>query len=219
MTIHSEDRMNDILKELIVSGEIDGQVNDALINYFLSKPQPRTSPLLKKELQKKLMAARFKTINLTQKGIISKAQTEALSFGSYLALVKSKLKASDETIATACKIGEQELVNIINATQNIFSTSIQVITDIVDGFSIPTDILETLLKNTLAIANGKGDVSAVFPRADYNAQGITAAYDAALLAIMKSGDTPPAGNNTVDPDFLLQLKGELAKRGRKDLLH
>lgn len=219
MTIHSEDHMDDILKELIASGEIDAPVSAGVVNYFISQPQRKASSTLKKEVQKKFMAARFKAITRNQKELISSKQVASLTFSAYLTLVKSKLKATDTVVADACRLGEQELLNIINTTQNIFSTSAQIVADIIDGFSIPMGVLETLLKNTLAIAKEKGNVSTTFLRADNNAQGVNGAYEAGLLAIIRSVGIPPANNDIVDSDFLLKIKEELIKRGRGDLLH
>lgn len=219
MTIRSEDNMNDALKKLIASGDIDTPINDAVINHFLANTPPQTSPAFKKELHKRLMAEKFKAMIIAQKGVIPQKYVDGLSFGSYIALIKSKLKASDEIIAIACKVSEQELLKIINATQNIFITSAQVVADIIDCFSIPMNVVETLLKNTVAIANEKGNVSTVFLRSAENSQGANAAYDAALLAIRKSEGKPPAEKNPVNPEFLSKIREELAKRGRKDLIH
>jgi len=219
MTIHSEDNMDNTLKKLIASGDIDVPLNDVIINHFLAKTPPQTSTAFKKELHKRLMAAKFKEMILAQKEVIPRKYVEGLSFGSYIALLKSKLKASDEILAIACKVSEQELLNIINATQNIFTTSMQVIADIIDCLSIDIDVVETLLNNTLAISNAKGNVSTVFLRSTENSQGANAAYDAALLAIQKSEGKPPAEKKTVAPELLSKIREELAKRGRKDLLH
>lgn len=216
MTTHSEKHMDEILRELIDSGDIKTPVTDELANHFLSKASARPVSNSRKKLQKAFMAARFKAITRKKTGLVPHKQIEAMTFGGYLSFVRSTLKATIEIAADACRISEQALRGVEESARDIFKDSVLIIVDIVDGFSIPMDATGILLRNTLAASQAKRGGATVFPRAGIKTQCIVGAYEAGLLAIAKAtGKTPTV---TVNPVILAKIKDELTKRGRADLL-
>jgi len=216
MTIHGEAHMDEILRELIASGEISAPVSDDVANYFLLKASTMVPANLKKKAEKAFMTARFKALARKKTDLVSRQQSETMTFGGYLNFVRSKLKTPVDIAAEACRISEQMLMAIEDAAQDIFKASVQVVVGIVDGFSIPMDVTAILLRNTLSVAKDKQGGAAVFPRADSKTQSIVGAFEAGLLAIAKAnGKTPGVA---ADAEFLAKIKKELGKRGRADLL-
>lgn len=216
MTTHSEKHMDEVLRDLIASGEISAPVSDEVANHFMSKASAPVPANLKKKAEKAFMTARFKAIARKRTDIVTRQQSETLTFGGYLNLVRSKLKTSGDIAAEACTVSEQTLRAIEDAAQDIFKAPLQVVVGLIDGFSISMGVTVILLRNTLAVTGEKKGAAAVLPRADNKAQSIVGAYEAGLLAIAKaSGKTPSAD---VDAKFLEKIKDELGKRGRADLL-
>lgn len=214
MTTQGEKHMDEILRELIASGEISAPVSDDVADHFLSKTSATVPANLKKKAERAFMTARFKAI-MRKANVVARPRAEAVTFGGYLSLVLSALKTPVDIAAEACRVNEQAFRAIQDAAQDVSKVPVQVLVGIIDGFSIPTSLTATLLRNTLAVVGEKKGAIAL-PRADSKTQSITGALEAGLLAIAKANGKMPSA--TVDAKLLDAIKDELGKLGRADLL-
>jgi len=216
MNSHSEKEMDDLLRDFITSGEIDGTVAPEIEAYFLSNCTIAVPANVRVKVEHAFMAARFKAIIREKHGLITKKQADTMTLGGYLSFVRSTLKIAANIAAEACHTSEQALLSVENVTLDIFKAPLELLIGILDGFSLPLDRAVLLLRNTLAIAKEKeGDV-AVFPRADKKTESIVGAFEAGLLAIAKASGKTTTTN--IEPALLSKISEGLAKLGRSDLL-
>lgn len=211
------------LKQMAMKGQIDLPMDDELAEIVLDDLEP--VELTKREVRKLSMDLRKAHQNKAIEEARALLPEQRQPFGQYLRFLRRKAELT--VVETARRLGIQRsyLEKIEAALVNPVEIAPEKIADIIELFRIPfSEFVETVEASLLSARVRKtGQISAVarsssWPGSEERGIGVSQAIDAALVEIARRKGEIPKESIQISEEYLREIREELVKRDRADLL-